>query len=359
MTGIVKNWNGHVFGTNTGNVAVTLDGEDAALNGVIRLSDDKHGVAVYEVAGQFVDGSLELAGTPQVAAEAEDLELGNLTVKGSLTSDGRIDGNWTTTIGTGGTFKLWPHMTEVPAASGALVPEQLNTATRSVGTVRLYADDIRNLVNEISRDFTQNRVVITYPDKGSQKNIYSDQFEAALQNLPEIRYLKLSIQEPELYGINRMAMIELSAWGENMITVQSVQESWAIGKAEALSKYVGSFERKIATQYRKRGLTMNAFLALLGLAALPGLPSFTQRLLFVGAGFGILSALAYFHREFVPNFVLDPAKAKPTGVGRLGPGILSWSSTIVGGVIAAVVYGFRNGELNDSPVLDYIKGLIN
>jgi hypothetical protein len=139
-------------------------------------------------------------------------------------------------------------MTEVPAASGALVPEQLNTATRSVGTVRLYADDIRNLVNEISRDFTQNRVVITYPDKGSQKNIYSDQFEAALQNLPEIRYLKLSIQEPELYGINRMAMIELSAWGENMITVQSVQESWAIGKAEALSKYVGSFERKIEDQ---------------------------------------------------------------------------------------------------------------
>src|SRR3546814_20611825 len=75
-----------------------------------------------------------------------------------------------------------------------------------------------------------------------------------------------------------------------------------------LSKYIGSFERKIATQYRKRGLTMNAFLALLGLAALPGLPSFTQRLLFVGAGFGILSALAYFYREFVPNFVLDPAK---------------------------------------------------
>src|SRR3546814_10007203 len=119
-----------------------------------------------------------------------------------------------TTIGTGGTFKLWPHMTEVPAASGALVPEQLNTTTRSVGTVRLYAEDVRNLVNEISRDFTQNRVVITYPDKGGQKNIYSDQFEVSLQNLPEIRYLKLSIQEPELYGINRMAMIELSAWGE-------------------------------------------------------------------------------------------------------------------------------------------------
>src|SRR3546814_6480267 len=115
-------------------------------------------------------------------------------------------------------------MTEVPAASGALVPEQLNTTTRSVGTVRLYAEDVRNLVNEISRDFTQNRVVITYPDQGGQKNIYSDQFEVSLQNLPEIRYLNLSIKEPELYGINRMAMIELSDWGENMITVQRVQE---------------------------------------------------------------------------------------------------------------------------------------
>ena len=275
-----------------------------------------------------------------------------------MTSDGRIDGNWTTTGGTGGTFKLWPHLTEVPAASGVSIPEQLNNTTRNIGTVRLYADDVGSLLKEISKDFGQNRVVISYPDKGSQKNVYSDQFESELESLPEIRYLKISMQEPELYGINRMAMLELSAWGENMITVQSVQESWAIGKAEALSKYVEKFQRKIATQYRKRGLGMNAILALFGLAALPGLPSFTQRLLFVWAGFAILSALAYFHREFVPNFVLYPANDKPTGVGRFWPGILSWSSTIVGGVVAAAVYGFLNGELNGSPLLEYVTGII-
>src|SRR3546814_11732109 len=101
-----------------------------------------------------------------------------------------------TKSGTEGTFKLWPHMTEVPAASGALVPEQLNTTTRSVGTVRLYAEDVRNLVNEISRDFTQNRVVITYPDKGGTKNIYSEKFEVSPQNFQEIIYLKLYITDP-------------------------------------------------------------------------------------------------------------------------------------------------------------------
>src|SRR3546814_18987718 len=94
MTGIVKNWNGHVFGTNTGNVAVELDGEDAAINGVISLSDDKHGVAVYEVAVQLADGTLEVDGKQPIAAEEENSELGKHTANRPFGSNGRSNDTW-------------------------------------------------------------------------------------------------------------------------------------------------------------------------------------------------------------------------------------------------------------------------
>lgn len=112
MANIGRNWNGHVYGTNTGNVAVTLDGEDEALTGVIRLSDNQHGVIVYEVAGKFDDGSIALTGKSQ-GKVPEGVIVGELTVTGALTPEGRIDGEWSTTIGTGGTFQLWPHNYQV------------------------------------------------------------------------------------------------------------------------------------------------------------------------------------------------------------------------------------------------------
>lgn len=202
MANLGKNWNGHVYGTNTGNVAVTLEGEDDALTGIIRLSDHQHGVAVYDVTGQFQAGSLTLNGTPQGEAP-EGVEFGQLTVTGALTPEGRIDGEWSTTIGTGGTFQLWPHAYQVRPTNPGAIPEQLNTSARSMGAVRLYADDVRSLIAQLVKDFSQKRAVITYNDKGIEKNIYSDEFEQILDDLPELRYLKISVQEPEMYGLNR------------------------------------------------------------------------------------------------------------------------------------------------------------
>jgi hypothetical protein len=357
MAGIGRNWNGRVYGTNTGNVAVTLDGPDDSLTGIIRLSDDRFGVAVYEIVGKFDAGNLALTGTSQGEAP-EGLNLGDLTITAALADDGRLVGEWSTTIGTGGTFQLWPHSYQVRASNAGALPEQSNISTKSLGAVRLYADDVRSLIAQLIKDFSQKRAVITFNDKGNEKNIYSDGFEEILDDLPELRYIKISVQEHEMYGINKLAMIELAAWGENVIRVQSVQEAWAIGKAEALSRHVQGFQRKLATQFRKFGLTVNIAITIGALAALPGLPGFWQRLVFAASTLGVQTLITYLHRKYVPNFILFPTKRKSSWLGRLGPGVISWSITILGGVVAAIIYGLLKGELGHAPFLHVIQALI-
>ena len=59
----------------------------------------------------------------------------------------------------GGTFALYPH--DVPAAAAArdpsrdLLPERLHTASRGVGAIRLLADDVRELIEFVAKDFNR------------------------------------------------------------------------------------------------------------------------------------------------------------------------------------------------------------
>lgn len=358
MAGISRNWNGKVFGTNTGNVSLALKGEDDALTGTIRLSDDRFGVVVYDATAKFGGGTLTLTGKP--AGEIpEEVQVGELTVSGALTAEGRIDGEWSTTIGTGGTFQLWPHSLEARAIANAASPEQSNISVKTVGAVRLYADDVRSLIDQILKEFTETRAVVTFNDKGNEKNLYSHDFALILDDLPELRYLKISIQEHEKYGINKLAMVEFAAWGENVIRVQSVHEAWAIGKSEALARHIDGFQRKLATRFRKYGLNVNIVVTVVALAALPGLAGFGRRLIFAASVWGLQGFIGYLHRQYVPNFVLYPAKRKPTLFGKIGPGVLSWGITIVGAVVGAVIYGLLKGDLGGSPLMNTMQALTN
>ncbi|WP_332799571.1 hypothetical protein [Sphingomonas sp. PB2P12] len=349
MVGIGQNWNGKVYGTNTGNVSLALEGEDNALTGIIRLSDDKFGVVVYRVSGKFEAGKIELAGEPE-GDVAEGMQVGEVKIAGGLTTEGRLDGSWETTIGTGGTFQLWPHNYQ-EKTSGVEIPEQLNSATRSLGAIRLYPDDVRNLMAQLCKDFSNKRLIVTYSEGGNEKNVYSDDFTKILDSISELRYLKISVQEPEMYGINRLAMIELDAKGENIIRVQSVQESWSIGKAEAVARFAQGYQRRLATQFRKFGLTANIVLNLFTLAALPGLTGFGRRLAFASAMIAVQATITVMHQRYIPNFVLFSANKRPTLFGSIGPGLLSWIITISGAVVGAIVYGLLKGELTGSPLM--------
>jgi hypothetical protein len=198
---------------------------------------------------------------------------------------------------------------------------------------------------------------VSYHENGNEKNVYSGDFAAILAQLPEQRYLKLSVQEPDLYGINRSAIVELNATGENVVRVQGVQESWVIGKAQTLHDHVQSFQKKLATQFRRFGLNVNVIISLVALAALPGLAGFWRRLAFVLSVALTQFGIGFFHQRYVPNFILYPVKRKTTLLGKIGPGVVSWGITILGGVVVLIIYGLLKGELENSPLSHFLKAI--
>jgi hypothetical protein len=95
------------------------------------------------------------------------------------------------------------------------------------------------LIGFVGRDFSQgSRVVVTYYDRGNEISKYANEFMDDPSKPDELRYLKLVIQEPEAYGINRFVSVELTADGANEIRIQGVQESWVRGKAETVASFL-------------------------------------------------------------------------------------------------------------------------
>lgn len=350
MSEIARNWNGNIFGTNTGKVALSLDGDNAALTGIIRVADDQHGLSIFKVTGAFADGKIALKGTVDPATQQPGVQYGEITVEGALTPQGRVDGKWSSTLGTGGTFQLYPH--DLPALpAGAPELDQLHTVVRTLGAVRLYSDSAKGLLNQVARDFNIGRPVVTYVARGSERTIYADEFVQIIDTLPELHFLKIGIQEHEQNGINRVVNVELTSNGENLIRVQSVQDSWAVGKAETLSGFLRDYQHGLATQFRKFGLSLNVAISIVALAALPGLSGFWRRLAFAGSVVGLQGLVTFLHKKFVPNFVLSAAKENPSFWSRAWPGVVSWLLAIVGTVIGAIIYGLLKGELDGSPLM--------
>jgi hypothetical protein len=138
-------WAGKVFGTNTGNIFVELSGDDEDLKGTLRFRDDQSGVIVYGIEGKFENGSLKLRGTPTQVGEG--VVAGPIEAQCTLTPEGQLRGTWSSDIGTGGTLLLFPHQTSGKERdpARALLPEQIHTATRTLGALRLMAIKSKSL----------------------------------------------------------------------------------------------------------------------------------------------------------------------------------------------------------------------
>lgn len=100
-------WAGRACGTNIGNLIMNLEGEDSALCGKLRLLDNQVGIAVYSIAGSFDGSLLKIAGEPEASPEGQ--KLGALSAHARLNSKGELHGERQPSIGTAGTFVLYPH----------------------------------------------------------------------------------------------------------------------------------------------------------------------------------------------------------------------------------------------------------
>jgi hypothetical protein len=330
-------WAGRFFGTNTGNAFLELTETDPELAGTLRLMDSDFGVAVYSVKG-IVGDRIDITGTP--VAAAEDVQLGDLSAEASLSPDGSLRGKWSTSTGTGGTLQLFPHGASSPdarpPASG--VPEQLYTKAVELGAVRVFADDVRSLLLHMHEDFVAGRIVVTINSRGGQVSRYADDFLQAMPGLGRLDYLKLFIQEPEAHGISRTVEVELSAYGQNSIRVQGIQESWVLGKAASLEAALRKHQRALITTYKKFGLNLNQVIFMAMLVAMPSITSWQGRAIFAVVVFALLTGMLFLHSKFIPNAVIQLGDATPSVFRRIWPTAASWLVAASSSLIAALIF---------------------
>jgi len=339
VANIGKLWAGRVYGTNTGNLFIEFDKLGPDIVGTLRFMDSAFGLAIYTIQGTFDEEMLRITGKP--TKDVEGVELGDLTVEAKLTPEGNLRGTWTTTLGTGGTFEAFPHdiTTKAPQArTGTAVPEQLYTRNISLGAVRLFSEDVTQLLQHIHQDFVSGRLVVTFNARGSEVTKYAEDFLQDAKSLGSLKYLKVMIQEPEAHGINRLVVVELNAFGVNEVRVQGIQESWVIGKAESIAALIKRNQSTLITTYKKFGLNLNQAIFVAMLVVMPSITKWTERALFAVAVFALLAMLLWLHAKFIPNATLQMEVERPSSFARVWPTLLSWFVAATASLVAALVF---------------------
>ena len=333
MKKLANRWAGRIYGTNTGNIFLDLNQEAESVSGHLRIMDSVFGVSIYAYSGT-VDEQIILYCKPE-SADAET-QHGDVTVKGRLTPHGSIKGEWESTIGTAGTFEIFPHYinsSDLAEDARSSNPEQIHNKTIQLGSVRLFKDDILHLVSFIKKDFSTGRVIVTYTQRGSELTKYADDFFNQLDGIEQLNYIKLVIQEPEAYGINRVIVIELVANGTSEIRVSGINESWVLGKAESIYQTIKPKENSLVTTYRKYGLIV-----------LPEMADWKDRGVFVIVVFALLNFLLFIHNKFIPNTAIYLEQTKPGFLKRAWPSILSWFIAVSSSIAAAYLFSIlKNG----------------
>lgn len=338
MAELGKLWAGRVYGTNTGNLFIEFQRIEAPhVSGTLRFMDAVFGLVVYSIEGTF-DEALKVTGKPTQGGQG--IQLGELTAEARLTSEGNLRGTWTSSLGTGGTFEAFPHdaaPSRVQSRDAPTIPEQLYTKNVALGSIRLFAEDVRQLLTYIRQDFLTGRPIVTFNARGGEVTRYAEDFLRDADTLGRLDYFKVTIQEPEAYGINRLVVVELSAFGSNEIRVQGIQESWVIGKAEAIASLLTRYQSTLITTYKKFGLNLNQAIFLAMLVVMPSINAWTDRAVFAVAVFVLLTAMLWLHARFIPNASIRMGVATPTFLGRIWPTLLSWfvamSASLVGGLL--------------------------
>jgi len=346
MTQLGKLWAGRVYGTNAGNIFVEFDEVEPHVVGRLRFLDSLAGIAVYSVKGTF-DDRLVLTGEWEQGGKLEN--HGTLTIEARLTSDGNLRGTWKSTVGTGGTFELLPHDVAIasdqrkPSQSG---PEQLYTRKLTLGAVRLYANDVLALLKFMAEEFTAPRPVVAYRVRGNEVAKYAADFVQEFSAIGELDYLKITVQEPDAHGLNRLVVVELNASGSNELLVQGIRESWVVGRSEALASFLRTYQSNLVTTYKRFGLNINSVIFLAMLVLIPEIESLRDRVLFVVATVVLLGLLYQVHARFIPNTSVSLGEARANAFVRAWPTILSWLVAASASLVAALLYRwFTHGAL--------------
>lgn len=313
---IASHWTGNAYGTNTGKITLELSEQGLNPKGLLRFMDDTFGLALYEVTGTVSSEGISFKGNPTV--EREGLVQGEITILGKLTPEGNIRGHWSSVIGTGGTFIVYPFSEGSPELENTVgIREQIFTSRAQLGFVQIYKEDVVNIVTYLRRDLPSGKIVVTFQshEKAERVNYYDDFIK--IDDLGVLTYLRLFISEPEDKGINRSINIQLRAHGVNELVVQGMTESWVLGEAQIMSKYLSKFKDKIRNSFNKclGALQLVAMLGMIVLIASVDNIS-TRVLIAIGTFLLIYVAPKLFSRLF-PNAIINMGGGTSHPVNKL------------------------------------------
>jgi hypothetical protein len=308
---LARDWNGYVYGTNTGKLNLEFTQQEGELKAILRFMDDATGVVEYQLEGNCTEnGHIILNSTAVVGQDAT--EYGDLHIEGGLSADNTIRGSWRTSIRTGGTFQLHPFV--IPNVAG--VPQQIVTKRVYLGFVQIDRDDIAKIAQYIKRDFSIGKIIVTFHHEGTEGTLVYDDF-ISMSNLRRLNYLKLAISEPEGNGFNRVVVMEIRSHGINEIMIQGSQEAWVTGRAVIMEKLMKEFSDIIRdTTFRFSGpLQILLFMGFVIIVS--SHISFIEKLQWAAATFLILQVLPWLIQKLFPRAIIVMGEGRTHWLKRL------------------------------------------
>jgi hypothetical protein len=350
---LTKRWAGRTWGTNIGNLFVVLEGEDAALSGILRINEQGVGIAVYNVEGSFEAPTLKLTGAP--AAEVEGVELGNFAAVGTMNSKGEIHGDWETTVGTAGTFVLFPHAggeqpDEVQRA------EQFHIARHNFGAIEIDREQITEVAESIRREFPS--VVVTVV-AGTEQARYLEDFRQLQFAIDRAEIVKIFAQKPDGSGSNQVVSIEFGPQVNSAMT-QGANEAWVFGQLETLKRDLRRYERTYITNFKRWGVGINQVMLLAAIVFLPSLGGLQDRAILMGVVLALIFAVNWLHSRYVPFAAIYLREKKKGWLGKAWPRVASWGIGIVAAVIGTLAAAYLQGALEipaPSPQAPEVKAM--
>lgn len=335
---LTKRWAGRVCGTNIGNVFVTLDGEDAALTGTLRINEQGVGIAVYTVQGSFEAPALTLTGQP--VAKIEGIEFGQLSAKGTMNAKGELHGDWETTIGSAGTFVLFPHSGGEPPTDVQRA-EQFHTARHNFGAIEIDRERITEIAESIRRDFPS--VVVTVV-AGTEQARYLEDFKQIQFSADRAEIIKIFAQKPDDFGSNRVVSIEFGSQA-NIAMTQGANEAWVLGQLETLKRDLRRYERTYITNFKRWGIGINQLMLLAAIVFLPSLDGLKDRAILMAVVLALIFAVNWLHSRYVPYAAIYLHDKKQGWLGKAWPRAASWGIGIVAAVIGTLAAAYLQGAL--------------
>jgi len=335
---LTKRWAGRAWGTNIGNVFVILDGDDAALTGTLRINEPGVGIAVYTVKGTFEAPTLTLTG--QTETQIEGVEFGQLTVTGAMNAKGEIHGDWQNTIGSAGTFVLFPH-TGGEQPTDVQKAEQFHTARHNFGAIEIEREQITEIAESVRREFPS--VIVTVV-AGTEQARYLEDFKQLQFSVDRAEIIKIFAQKPDGLGANQVVSIEFGPQVNTAMT-QGANEAWVLGQLETLKRDLKRYERTYITNFKRWGIGINQLMLLAAIVFLPSLSGLKDRAILMAVVLALIFAVNWLHSRYVPYAAIYLREKEKGWLGKAWPRVASWGIGIVAAVVGTLAAAYLQGAL--------------